>query len=384
MAGYVFSLDNRDSLTLYTSCGAYATKQSAPTGSWKAHHEGTFADYATMQPGDNIYFFIERKIYGIGKLVSLAGDCKFFNFPSAGEPRKRSYRTVKAALLWDEGEVSAGQRCVCMFEPDPFFFTMGIDMDDVLSSNPSAFKMLRAFWKLSFIKCDDEENQAFRDIVLKRNQSALIRPEDGVGVFPFEPIHSRILAQLQTGTYGLGLGIPLVVAGCAEGSYLRHEMAIEAGVLHQLATKDPDTCAVLGNWDYLSHQVPASPFKPIDYMDKMDLFGYSYVPGFRPTKSRFLVGEIKKGAARIEDTDQLLKYVDWVRDEYCFGDYSMVSAFLLAYEFAPDVVQHAQRVGVRRYVTGFRPAQSLEWRDLSLVRYSFNPVSGKLDLNAAA
>jgi hypothetical protein len=258
---------------------------------------------------------------------------------------------------------------------------MGIDMDDVLSSNPSAFKMLRAFWKVSFIKFDDEENQAFRDIILKRNQSALLSPRESKEVFPFKSVHNQILARLSRGDYGITTGISLVLSGCAEGDYLRHEMAIEAGILHQLSTKDPDTCAVFGDWDYLSHQVIASPFKPIDYMDKMDLFGYSYVPEFKPTKSRFFVGEIKKDTASIEDVDQLLKYVDWIRDEYCFGDYSMVNAFLVAYEFDQGVVQHARHVGVRRYVTGVRPAQSLEWNNLRLVSYSFNSVSGQIDFN---
>ena len=49
-------------------------------------------------------------------------------------------------------------------------------------------------------------------------------------------------------------------------------MAIEAGLIHQLSIKDPQTCEIFGTWDYLSHQFIASPFKPIDYMDKMDLF----------------------------------------------------------------------------------------------------------------
>jgi hypothetical protein len=383
MAGYVFGLDNLESLRLYTGSGVYATKLSAPSGSWRVHHEGTFADYSTMQTGDNIYFFIERRIYGIGRLIGLGGDCKFFNFAGAGEPREVGYHRVRGGLLWDEGQASAEQRCVCVFEPDPHFFRLGIDMDDVLSSKPSAFKMLRAFWKLSFIKFDDEENQAFRDIILKRNQSALLCPGEGDSVFRFEPVHGQIRARLSRGGYGLKDGVSQVLAACAEGAYLRHEMAIEVGILHQLSVRDPDTCSVLGEWDYLSHQVIASPFKPIDYMDKMDVFGYSYVPGFKPTKSRFLVGEIKKDAASVEDVDQLLKYVDWVRDEYCFGDYSMVSAFLLAYGFGQDVVEHTRRVRVRRYVTGVRPAQSLEWGNVSLVRYSFNSACGRIDLSAA-
>ncbi|GMQ79339.1 MAG: hypothetical protein BMS9Abin02_1920 [Anaerolineae bacterium] len=244
-------------------------------------------------------------------------------------------------------------------------------MDDVLSSNPAAFKMLRAFWKLSFIKFDDEENQAFRDIILKRNQHALAntRPTD---IFDFTPTHKQIEQRLAAADYSLSSGIASVLSGSANEDRSRHEMAIEMGILHQLATGDPETCGLLGEWDYLSHQVIASPFKPIDYMDKMDLFGYVYVPGFRPTKSRFLVGEIKKDEATTEDVDQLLKYVDWVRDAYCYGDYSMIRAFLIAYDFDSVVEKHARNVGIRKYTVGVRPTKSDEWNQVKLMRYRYD------------
>jgi hypothetical protein len=380
MAGYLISLDSLDSLHLYTQNGAYATKLSQPPSTWLSHHEGTFADYATMKAGDNIYFFIKRRIYGIGRLTNVGGDCKFFNYPEASQPKRASYHTVKGQLLWDEGEDSARQRCLCLFEPDPYFFRLGIDMDDVLSSNPAAFKMLRAFWKLSFIKFGDEENQAFRDILLKRNQAHLTSSLADDAVFAYDPMyHKRLAAQPPGNAYPLNAGMAQIMASCAEGNYLRHEMAIEAGILHQLSLRDTATCNVFGEWDYLSHQVIASPFKPVDYMDKMDLFGYAYIPDFRPTKFRFLVGEIKKDAADQEDVDQLLKYVDWVRDEYCFGDYAMIRAFLVAYDFNEEVIQHKRVVGLRKYTIGVRPAQSLEWNDLNLIGYSFNETASRLD-----
>ena len=380
MAGYIFSLDSLQSLSLYTNNGAYATKMNPPNKKiWQTYHEGTFADYYSMKPGDNVYFFIKRKIYGIGKLINLAGDCKYFNFPGGGEPRIFNYKDEKDQLLWDEGDTSVNQRCLCLFEPDPYFFENGIDMDDVLSSNPSAFKMLRAFWKLSFIKFDDGENQAFRDIVLKRNQDYLNLAAANQSIFPYDPIHNRISGLLSENNYRMESGISSILSSCADGDHLRHEMAIEAGLIHQLSVKDPHTCSIFGAWDYLSHQVIASPFKPIDYMDKMDLFGYSYIPDHFPTKSRILVGEIKKDSANKEDIDQLLKYVDWVKDEYCYGDYSMIDAFLVTYDFPKNVVRHKQNVGSRQYTIGVRPAQSLEWSNINLVKYSFQPQEGKLD-----
>jgi hypothetical protein len=252
-------------------------------------------------------------------------------------------------------------------------------MDDVLASNPAAFKMLRAFWKLSFIKFDDEENQAFRDIILKRNQHVLSKTNDE-GVFEYAPVHDQIAEKLPTVDYSMDAGIAMVVSSSTDGNRSRHEMAIEMGILHQLAIKDPETCTLLGDWDYLSHQVIASPFKPIDYMDKMDLFGYAYVPGFKPTKSRFLVGEIKKDAATLEDVDQLLKYVDWVRDEYCFGDYSMIRAFLITYGFDTSVKNHAQNVGARKYTVGVRPTRSAEWKEARLIRYWYNAELKRISL----
>lgn len=381
MAGYIFGLDSVQSLNLYTQNGVYSTKLSAPSGTWQVHHEGTFADYATMRPGDNVYFFIKRKIYGIGKLVAVGSDCKYFNFPGAGHPQTHLYEEKRSELLWDEGIASINHRCLCLFEPDPHFFIEGIDMDDVLSSNPLAFKMLRAFWKLSFIKFDDEENQAFRDILLKRNQNVLTSPIVNLSIFPFQSVHESIKDKVDKGGYSLQDGMQSVLASCQEGTTLRHEMAIEAGLLHQLAVKEAQTCSVFGMWDYLSHQVIASPLKPIDYMDKMDIFGYAYIPQFRPTQSRFLVGEIKKSSAAPTDIDQLLKYVDWVCDEYCFGDYSMIHAFLIASHFDKSVIQHKDIVGARQYTVGVRPAQSFVWSQIKLIRYSFTPLLGRISFD---
>lgn len=379
MAGYIFSLDNEDSLQLYIKNGVYATKQSTPSNAWRAHHEGIFGDYATMQEGDNIYFFIRRKIFGIGKLVKVGRDCKYFNFPNAGKPKKVAYDRIKEHLLWDEGEKSVKQRCLCLFEPDPIFFMYGVDMDDVLSSNPSAFKMLRAFWKLSFVKFDDEENQAFRDIILKRNQESLINIQSSSQIFDYQPVHSSINNQLVVNDYSMTSGVSEMLTSCVEGDKLRHEMAIEAGTLCQLAINDLSTCKIFGKWDYLSRQVIASPFKPIDYMDKMDLFGYSYVQGFKPTKAHYLVGEIKKDEGDSEAVDQILKYVDWVKDEYCYGDYSMINAFLICYNFSEQVITYAQDVGNRRYTIGMRPTQSLQWKNLKLVKYRFKNTLGKIE-----
>lgn len=372
IAGYVVNLNSLDSLQAYISNGVYATILSEPKNHWGVHHEATFADYVTMKPGDNIYFFFNRKIYGIGELVTIGNDCKFLNYPKANMPSNFNYNEEKPNLLWDEGKHSINQRWLCVFKPSPYFFKHGIDMDEVLSSNPSKFKMLRVFWKVSFIKIDDEENKAFQDVILKANQETLKNPDkEKIFISHYQNFHSSLRKKVEKTPLDYTLKPNDILLSCADGQSLKHEMALEAGLLYQLFNKEKNTVKVFGSWDYLSHQVVASPFKPVDYMDKMDIFGYAFIPGYQ-TIAKYLVIELKKNHAVLEDIEQVMKYVDWVKDEYAYGDYAMINAFLLAYDFEKDVIQYAKEAGVRKYIIGRRPSQSVTWTNLNLVRYRFD------------
>lgn len=388
MAGYLFGLDSIETLYSCISRGVYSTVISVPSklkggkGIWKIPQEGTFADYASMQAGDNVYFFIKRKIYGVGKLVEIAGvDCKFCNFPGASEPELHAYKSVKRKLLLeDEWEEDKTQRWLCTFEPNPYFFGEGADMDDVLASNPEDFKMLRVFWKLSFIKMDDVENQALMDFILRSNQDELSKSDKDKKVFSFSGAkHDDIGEKVAHGEYALDVGP--ILSAAHNGGDISHEMAVEAAIIFQLSSQIEATTDVFGRWDYLSHQVVASPFKPVDYMDKIDIFGYSYIPNYKPTVSKYLVMEIKNDAAQEKDVDQLMKYVDWVRNEYCHGDYSMIEAYLVAPSFEGQISERVNEAAIRKYVVGTRPAISKSWKNLKLVSYSYNEVSQLLDFD---
>lgn len=103
MAGFLFSLDNEESLIESINRGVYSTRLSEPGDVWKIHHEGTFADFCSMNEGDNVYFFIKRKIYGIGSLTNINGQCKFLNYPNANIPSIQNYEEIKEDLLLDLG-----------------------------------------------------------------------------------------------------------------------------------------------------------------------------------------------------------------------------------------------------------------------------------------
>ncbi|QKY68709.1 hypothetical protein [Lentibacillus sp. CBA3610] len=370
MAGYIFSLNNLNSLSDSIKNGIYSTILNIPKNRiWGAHHEGTFGDYITMKEGDNIYFFHERKLYGIGELVNIKGDCKHLNFPEADFPYEYNHASLKNRIIVNNLH-GKKHRMVCTFKGAPHFFKNGVDMDDVLSSNPERFKMLRAFWKLSFIKIDDEENKALIDVILKNNEASLVTKE---GIFmEKENTHEKI-ADLVDDKFIVKSENILASCSNNDGS-VRHEMALETGILDYISNNKTNK---FGEWDYLSHQVIASPFKPIDYMDKMDIFGYKYIYGFQ-TISKYLMIEIKKDSASSEDINQAMKYVDWINQEYSFGDYNMIQAFLVAFEFPTDVIEQRNKIAHRNFVKGRRPLISMEWDNLKLIRYHFDSHNKKL------
>lgn len=370
MAGYIVNINNMQALTQIMEEGVYSTKFTMNPRAWNRAHEGTFADYLSMKQGDNIYFFHGRKIYGTGKLINIRDECSFLNFPNADLPNTNSNDLNDDVILFNSQNQTNDHRVVCTFVPDPHLFLTGVDMDDALSSNPTAFKMLRVMWKLSFIKIDDTENKAMMDILLKTNESHI---SAGTNTFNFSDskhlkIHSKI-------TPSHILNTKKILSCSARGSSIGHEMAIECAVIESISK---DRQSPFGHWDYISHQVVASPFKPVDYMDKMDVFGYRYIPMFT-TLSKFLVLEIKKDTVDSTVINQVMKYVDWVNKEYAFSDYAMIEAIIVAYDYSPDVLTNLNSYSTRVYTKGSRPAETHIWSSLKLFKYRFDVNSNQID-----
>ena len=386
MAGYLFSIGkknnkpNFDTLFDFINKGVYSTIISTPNTTWRLHQEGTFADYFSMKEGDNVYFFIDRKIYGIGRLININGDCKFLNYPNANQPSVQNYGDVRTSMLYDNGVDTLKNRFICTFESAPHFFQNGIDMDEVLFSAPEKFKILRAFQNLSFIKFSETENQGFKDIILRRNIDAINLPnEDNVFNQNIEESHNEIREQI-TGNniYSVDISPILNTINNPNGS-LSHEMAVEAALIFQLNHNKSNAREIFGTWDYLSHQVIASPFKPLHYIDKMDVFGYNFIPNQKPTICNYLVVEIKRGEISSQDILQLMKYVDWIKNEYAYGDYSMIKAFMLGYSYTEGALEDFSKNIERRFIKGVRPSISTEWKDVKLIQYRYNEATQLLD-----
>lgn len=370
MAGYLFNLSSTAALHHSEKEGLYATLMNPQ---WHNTVASTLADYVTAKEGDNVYFFVDRMVYGIGRITLAAGAPVFENYPGATSSRPRLLSDIEEEAITKEpvqktasgGSISDKvKRWVIAFEGDPAFLPEGVDMDDLLSSNPRAFRNLRVMWKRSFIKIDDEENLAFKAALLRQNREHLATCEKA------EQSDSQLKAAAVSKQRDVALDVPgLLLEKRTDAKGLSSEMLLETGLLFQLANHDPETEEVFGSWDYLSHQVPASPMKPVDYMDRLDVFGYRWIEGHAPIIGDYLIAELKKDSSGPSDIMQVMKYVDWVRNEYASGDYSLIRAFLVAKDFDVEGLKASLEDTERKYVAGSRPARSETWSDLSFVTY---------------
>lgn len=185
-SGYLVSVGSKSSegktkekrdLEEIISKGVYATwLTESKDGKWSSAMYGTLADYATIKPGDNIYFFADRKIYGIGEVVDCFGEKQAafaLDNPLNDSYSKRPYSENSTHRKIVKDDVVKVQRWGVVFKPAPFFFSEGVDMDDLLNSDPLAFRSLRVFWKRSFIQFDEKENAAFKSALLRLNEAVL-------------------------------------------------------------------------------------------------------------------------------------------------------------------------------------------------------------------
>jgi len=226
---------------------------------------------------------------------------------------------------------------------------------------PDTFKMLRAFWKVSFIKLGDEENESLREIFLLRHQNEMIT---GQHIWERDDTVHDLLRLHDLNRY-LITPESLLRNGVRAGR-VKHEMALEAAVVYDLCH---ERIVDLGRWDYVSHQVIASPFKPIDYMDKIDVLAARYLTDTKIT-CKYLTVELKKDEAEKSTIDQILKYVDWVCTEYAYGDYEMIEACIIAAGYEEGMDRYYREVVQRHYTQGSHPVRNKQWNNLKLLKYT--------------
>ena len=341
--------------------GIYATFINSMSGS---SFLGTRADYLGMRPGDNIYFFFNRCIYGIGEIVGIEDTCVFKN-------------TNGDLYTFHDND-----KCpyFCLFKSAPHFFRNGVDMDEVLLSNPDAFRMLRFFHQRSFIKLDDVENKALKTFVIQKNELNL-------GEFDIHKHYDasnqeKVLGDIETkflvnkdnytldATDIFGEGVKIK----KYPNMISSEIYVEGLILDYVKRKN----RLLGYWDFISRQYPASPEKPSEYVDFMDVFGYRYVEGYdrEGIVSKYVVMELKSKEVDEDTILQVMKYVDWICKEFAHNDYSMIEAYIIGYSKGEDLLKDNEKLYTRNYIKSSKhnanrgiDVETEEWKNVKFINY---------------
>lgn len=241
--------------------------------------------------------------------------------------------------------------------------------------------MIRAMEGVSFIKIDDEENRALKEFIYLSNR------EDISSKYGYDSAEqqSRVSFIKRLDAYKVNLAIINKQHAEPDGT-LKPEMMVEANVIDRLNKE---------GWDYVSHQVVASPFKPITWMKKMDVFAYRYLEGYsdlpKPIE-KYLVVEIKKDKGDEDTVMQVMHYVDWICKEYANGDYGRISAEIVCSGYRnylakskigsakPDLYKAINR----QYIVQTEPLESAQWSDLRLLTYAVDRKTGKMHFDMFA
>jgi hypothetical protein len=410
MPGFIFTLRESSENTkrvlqqaLLSGAFAYEIQDTKKIGAGAL--SGTLADFCSVCNGDNIYFFENRKIYGVGVIET------------SEESPLPAYQNFGCAYLWPanpknikESNIPAPREYLMstqathgfltpwlvFFSAYAFdgkengFFRNGVDMDDVLEYKPESFKALRQLEGRSFIKIDDEENEALKEILLirenQKEKSGTFRKEElyfPVGKATFNRPGVKELIIKKTSQYRIepinsiinkknfGKGIP------ASGQVDADEALLEAYLVDQIAhdrinwvfkdeKKKRDYCS---HWDFVSRQVNASPFKPTQWQDRIDIFAYRFFKGTKAI-SDIMILELKKGRADSRTITQLMKYVDWVCKKYAYGDYSKILAAVVAKDCS-GVTSDSLAGTSRTFIIGSHPGEKVCWEGgISLFEFS--------------
>lgn len=371
MAGFIFSIAKEQNIEGVKNCikkGSYASKvpndklsvkDKESTGNKsKQVMAAVLADYCSMKEGDNVYFLSDRQIYGVGKMVNIGPDCKYKNFLDANIFEKKE----KVEDI-DEPLTQAGPeyRWICFFKPDQYFFEKGVDMDEVLSYKPAAFKMLRAFQDVTFIKVDDEENRALKECIYLKNRGLNLW-------FKYSSSEHERISGYNLEKYLISPDETIIAEFNHEKNEINTEMLLEAWMVDEISKNGFEG----EKFDYVTHQVIASPFKPLAYIDKMDIFAYRYLENYPDTDKpieKYMVIELKKGKATKDFPLQLMRYVDWISREYAAGDYSLIKAVGITKGYPRGIQKILEEQCTRSYLSDLHPNTTSQWNDLSLYEY---------------
>jgi len=368
---------------------------------WSSEMLATIADYMTMSPGDKVFFFQNRLIYGIGEVVKTQKAPPrrgaILNYHDADLPNPREDPSSDSALF-TLPEYWRSVRIVVPFLPSPLFFREGIDMDEVLSTpGADVCWSLRNWERKSFALLGDNETQLLIEVFLRRffSQRSSVEPKFSQSAL------DKYISQRYPGVPSVRRLVRQNPEMYLDQGKFRNENTLHGLLIEHMMENDPSWGAGLSSPDRgnVFHEVPASPPKPPLWRDSMDILATRYWEG-TDVLAHYDVVEAKAGIVDLEGTSfnarvsQVMRYVDFVAKNYAGGNYGSISAYYVAKDFDEDFVGGFRRalssgaslpdLGAisRSYVLNPREREATHsWTGLNLLTYDWDENEGRLTLN---
>lgn len=282
LAGVIINLSGPEPRERYCTSGAYSYKQRRPAAGRRGwgQYEKALADYLALGDGDLVFFFENRRIYGTGRIVRLPGTerATLCNYPRSWD----LWKDPEPMFLWDNEPEDdlVDHPFVVFFTPDPAWYTQGIDMDEALESDAHGYvRSLPFFSGVSFARIDAFEAAHLASLIRKANTAGDSYPDK------HKEVHRRATRVLANHAKVFNIDVDALVQQYSEDQLLRHETLLEAWLIDAFRNRWELVRPIMGGRSqptFVARQVPASPFKPPEYIDRIDLLAYNIEP---PTPS---------------------------------------------------------------------------------------------------
>jgi len=395
LKGYIFSLGEGTDVLEVMRGGLFGVWQPPPargergvttwhTREWSDAMLATFADYLTMSPGDRVFFFKDRLIYGVGEVVGDAG--ALLNYPHSAEPHPPEPREEDALLStvgWKRIRVAIP------FSPSPAFFKVGIDMDEILSSRGAGESWSLRFWEgVSFRQLGPKETGSLVEAFLRRFYG---RPNDVIG-----PSKNReeLIRYIKSKGHGALSARELVARD--PGAYLttdgvfKSEKMLHAVLIDNLRKEEKESD--------IFHEVPASPPKPPRWAESIDILATRRYPGASmDLPAHYDLIEVKKDAETASSLgtlnrvmSQIMRYVDFVAENYADGNYGAIEAHYVAKQYTERCKRAMKRwktelkdMTTRPYVlrVGKDKLETQIWDKLRFFEYEWDDAKKYIELS---
>lgn len=322
--GLFIALYDEDTLKLYLNKGIYGflmkpVNEEAPSS--RSKHYAALADYACAREGQDVFFFLKRKIVYGGKIIGSDKSGSFFlNGDTSPLGRKSN-----ASLFWDESSryestVKSGVFKIEDSEKSqPFIlrFEKNDDTGKYIISDDLYFELGKypfplpsnSMQGMGFCTLTPGEVNSIKELVGVSSKHIDFSSSNGVNTTGNGTLFNESLVSIK--------------------DTFINESQLEFTILSSLKP-------FINIWpgDYvLCRQVPISPFKPMN-MDRADICLYSKDEPIKDGTIPNIVVELKLGKADYKAYVQATRYLKWLEKITTPEEFDKIQAFVIADSFS--------------------------------------------------